>query len=125
MNQRTNIIPPDVEYHRVLAGEKRRIGRGILAIMLLIGGMMFFSLVLAAIAAAVNAAMGVDGPAANNPLIYATGMLSLALLIPWSMLIQRWLYGVKGRRCTRWSRGSGSTSSGGRWLSFFRRGSST
>ncbi|MGP9501935.1 lysostaphin resistance A-like protein [Specibacter sp. AOP5-B1-6] len=96
MNQRTNIIPPDVEYHRVLAGEKRRIGRGILAIMLLIGGMMFFSLVLAAIAAAVNAAMGVDGPAANNPLIYATGMLSLALLIPWSMLIQRWLYGVKG-----------------------------
>jgi uncharacterized protein len=29
MNQLTNHIPPDVEYHRVLAGEKRRIGRGV------------------------------------------------------------------------------------------------
>ncbi|MGO2521489.1 MAG: hypothetical protein ACTH8F_15320 [Microbacterium sp.] len=67
MSQRTNIIPPDVEYHRVLAGEKRRIGRGILAIVLLIGGMLLFGLALAAVAAAVNAAIGADGPAANDP----------------------------------------------------------
>lgn len=95
MSRRANIIPPEVEYHRVLAGEKRRIGRGILAIVLLVGGLLLFSVVLAAAAGAVNAAMGIDGPAANNPLVHATGMLSLAFLIPWSMLIQRWLYGVK------------------------------
>ena len=96
MNYRTNIIPPEVEYHRVLAGEKRRVGRGILAIVLLIGGLLFFSIVLAGTAAAVNAAIGVNGPAANNPLVHAAGMASVALLIPWSMLLQRWLYGVKG-----------------------------
>ena len=98
MNPRTNIIPPEVEYHRVLAGEKRRIGRGIIAIVLLIGGLLLFSIVLAAAAAAVNAATGSASTSApaNSPLVHAAGMASVAFLIPWSMLIQRWLYGVKG-----------------------------
>ena len=37
-------VPPGVEYHRVLAGEERHVGRGILAIALLLGGMLVFSI---------------------------------------------------------------------------------
>jgi hypothetical protein len=96
MSQRTETIAPDVEYHRVLAGEKRRIGRGILAIALLIGGMFFFNIVFAVAAAGVDAAVGTEGHAAYTPLMHAAGMASVAMLIPWSMFIQRWLYGLKG-----------------------------
>ena len=39
-------VPPGVEYHRVLAGEKRRVGRGILAIVLLLAGLFAFSFVI-------------------------------------------------------------------------------
>ncbi|MGM7666058.1 lysostaphin resistance A-like protein [Microbacterium sp. A93] len=95
MNQRTKIIPPDVEYHRVLAGEKRRIGRGILAIVLLIGGMLFFSILFSAVVTMVQGSRA-DGTVAYTPLFHAAGMASVAILIPWSMLIQRWLYGLKG-----------------------------
>lgn len=96
MGQRTRSIAPDVEYHRVLAGEKRRIGRGILAIVLLVGGMFFFNIVFTAVAAAVDIAIGTDPGRTYTPLIHAAGMASVAMLIPWSMFIQRWLYGVKG-----------------------------
>ena len=96
MNHRTNTIPPEVEYHRVLAGEKRRIGRGILAIALLIGGLLLISIVAVAAATALDGAIGTDGGPEYSPLIHAAGLASVAFLIPWSMLIQRWLYGVKG-----------------------------
>lgn len=95
MNQRTNTIPPEVEYHRVLAGEKRRVGRGIFAIVLLIGGMYFFSLLFSLAAGLVDGAIGTSEPGAYTPLLHAAGMASIAVLIPWSMLLQRWLYGVK------------------------------
>lgn len=36
MNQRTNTIPPEVEYHRVLAGEKRRVGRGMPGVVIVL-----------------------------------------------------------------------------------------
>lgn len=96
MNRRTNIIPPEVEYHRVLAGEKRRIGRGILAIALLIGGMLLFGVIATLAAAVVDAAIGTDGRQGYSPMAHTLGLASVALLLPWSMLIQRWLYGVKG-----------------------------
>jgi len=97
MNPHPNTLPPDVEYHRVLAGDKRRMGRGVLAIALLIGGMLFFNILFSAVAAMVDpAVVGPDGRAAYTPVLHAAGMASLAVLIPWSMLIQRWLYGVKG-----------------------------
>ena len=95
-NQLTNTIPPEAEYHRVLAGEERRVGRGILAIVLLIGGMFFFNIVFTAAAVLVDGATGRSEPGAYTPLLHASGMASLAVLIPWSMLIQRWLYGAKG-----------------------------
>ena len=94
MNRRS--IPPDVEYHRVLAGEKRRIGRGILAIVLLLAGLLLFSMILAVAAGMVDAAIGTEDRVAYTPLVHAAGLASVGLMIPWSMLIQRWLYGVKG-----------------------------
>ena len=94
MNHRTSTVAPRTEYHRVLAGESRRIGRGILAILLLVVGMMVSAIVLTAAAAAVDAANGTEARAWSTPLVHAAGLASVALLIPWSMFIQRWLYGV-------------------------------
>jgi membrane protease YdiL (CAAX protease family) len=85
-----------VEYHRGLVSDKRRIGRGILAIVLLIGGMQLFVYMLAIIATLVDTAIGTQTRAGYTPLVNAAGAFSVALLIPWSMLIQRWLYGVRG-----------------------------
>lgn len=96
MSRATSTVPPEREYHRVLAGEKRRIARGVLAILLVMGGLTFFTIVFAAAAAAVDAAVGRDAGSAYSPLVHAAGIGAVALLIPWSMFIQRWLYGVKG-----------------------------
>lgn len=87
-------VPAGVEYHRVLAGPHRRIGRGILAIALLLIGMLVFSVALAMGAAQVDGAIGVEGRSAYTPLGHAAAMASIALLAPWSMLIQRMLYGL-------------------------------
>ncbi|WP_405093136.1 CPBP family intramembrane metalloprotease [Micromonospora sp. NBC_01392] len=93
-------VPSGVEYHRVLAGDKRRIGRGILAISLLLAGFVIFPTVLGRAAAAIDVQQGNTPPILGGtdytPLYHASTMLSLGLLIPWSMLIQRWLYGVPG-----------------------------
>lgn len=94
-------VPAGVEYHRVLAGEKRRIGRGILAIVLLLAGLVVFPTVIARGAAVIDLQMGnttpiLPGGTDYTPLYHASTMFSLALLIPWSMCIQRWLYGVRG-----------------------------
>ncbi|MFC4565773.1 CPBP family intramembrane glutamic endopeptidase [Nocardiopsis mangrovi] len=93
-------IAPGAEYHRVLAGEKRHIGRGILAIALLLAGMFVFSFAIVQAAAFIDARMGYTNPASGGtdytPVYHGLSMFSLALLIPWSMCIQWWLYGVKG-----------------------------
>ncbi|MEU8023545.1 CPBP family intramembrane glutamic endopeptidase [Micromonospora haikouensis] len=93
-------VPTGVEYHRVLAGDKRRIGRGVLAIILLLAGLVIFPTVLGRAAALIDVRMGNTPPILGGtdytPLYHASSMLSLGLLIPWSMLIQRWLYGVPG-----------------------------
>ncbi|WP_191906788.1 CPBP family intramembrane glutamic endopeptidase [Microbacterium lushaniae] len=96
MKDLANTVPSNVEYHRVLAGEKRRIGRGILAIVLLIAGLLLSSIVLVAGAGVIDAAIGTDGRAGYTPLAHAAALVSVGLMIPWSMLLQRWLYGVKG-----------------------------
>lgn len=87
-------IPRGIEYHRALAGEKRRIGRGILAIVLVLAGLVGFAIGLRVIADTIDAE--VLGRSGYTPLSYGAGMLALALLIPWSMGIQRVLYGVRG-----------------------------
>ncbi|GAB2451984.1 hypothetical protein GCM10027162_56220 [Streptomyces incanus] len=47
------------------------------------------TVVLTAIAALVDSGIGTEGSLAYTPLIHAAGMVSVALLIPWSMAIQR------------------------------------
>lgn len=93
----TPSVPPGVEYHRVLAGEERRIGRGVLAIVLLAAGLVVLPTVIGlAIARFEGSTPPVLRGTDYSPLYHAGSMLSLALLAPWSMLIQRWLYGVPG-----------------------------
>jgi membrane protease YdiL (CAAX protease family) len=77
----------------MLAGEERRIGRGLLAIVLLVGGMFGAIQVLYLLAVWIDGSIRTE-PQALTPLTLASGLVATALLIPWSMLIQRWLYGV-------------------------------
>lgn len=100
-NRGTVSVPEQVPYHRVLVSSKRRILRGILAILLLIGGMYFFAIAFSLIASEIDTRFfGRVNPAGggtdNTPVFMASNFLAIAMLIPLSMLIQRWLYGVKG-----------------------------
>ncbi|WP_051759669.1 CPBP family intramembrane glutamic endopeptidase [Herbidospora cretacea] len=93
-------IPPGLPYHLVLTGERRRVGRGVLALVLLLAGLFGFGGVISVIGSAVDASMGranpISGGAEFTPVYHAANLVSIALLIPWSMLLQRWLYGVRG-----------------------------
>lgn len=86
-----------VEYHRVLAGEKRRIGLGVLAIALVIGGMFGAIQVFFFLGIWLDSLILPNGtPTGLSPIIFASTLVATALVTPWSMLIQRWLYGVPG-----------------------------
>lgn len=92
----TRGVPTGVEYHRVLAGEKRRIPRGLLTIALLLIGFVASSV------AFIEAAEVIDRQVLGReesftPLRHVAGSLSLVLLIPYSMLLQRVLYGASPR----------------------------
>ena len=93
-------VPEGVPYHLVLARDQRRIGRGILAIVLLHAGLVGFGFVFAQLGGQIDLMLGRDsivtGGTGFTPVTLATTYASTALLIPWSMFIQRWLYGVKG-----------------------------
>jgi membrane protease YdiL (CAAX protease family) len=89
-------VPAGVEYHRVYAGARRGILRGIVAIALLVIGLIGFAVLLDAMSVIVDRELfGRSGP--SSPLKQAAGALSLALLIPYCMLLQRVLYGVPPR----------------------------
>lgn len=90
-----NRVPAGVEYHRVYAGDKRRILHGVAAIVLLLAGLIVLAQACLAGAAAIDAHL--LGRTGFTPLQLAAGAFSLALLIPYSMLLQVWLYGVPAR----------------------------
>jgi uncharacterized protein len=100
----TDLRPPPVvqgvPYHRVLAGEKRRIGRGVLALVLLVVGMLGAAVLVQLLGARLDAALGTNSVANGGteftPIFHAANLLPIALVIPISMLIQRRLYGVPG-----------------------------
>lgn len=92
---RADDVPHDVEYHRVYAGSERRIGRGLIAIAALIAGLVVFAQICLAVASAIDTRL--LGRTGFTPLQFAAGSLSLALLIPYSMVLQRWLYGLPAR----------------------------
>lgn len=89
-------VPADVEYHRVYAGRKSGIGRGIAALVLLIGGLLVFGTAIAFAGAGIDSALGNDsalfGGSEYTPIMHASTLLGIAVILPWSMLIQRWLY---------------------------------
>lgn len=93
-------VPPGVPYHRVLARDKRQIWRGIAALVLFMGGMFAFSFAVGILGAFIDLALGRSsvllGGDEFTPITMASALLGIALLLPWSMLIQRWLYGVRG-----------------------------
>ncbi|MEV4172761.1 CPBP family intramembrane glutamic endopeptidase [Nonomuraea sp. NPDC049709] len=75
-------------------------GRGILAIALLMAGFVLFPTGIGMALGLIDVQMGNTPPILGGtdytPLYHAGSMIALGLLIPWSMLIQRWLYGVPG-----------------------------
>ena len=86
-------VPAGVEYHRVLVGDKRRIPRDLLTIVLLLAGFIGFSVGLIELATTIDReVLGRDE--SFTPLRHVAGSLALALLIPYSMLLQRLFYGV-------------------------------
>ncbi|ADB33449.1 Abortive infection protein [Kribbella flavida DSM 17836] len=87
--------PAAVEYHRVYAGEKRRVLRGVLAIVLLVVGLVGFAQLFLFGARVVDTQ--ILGRTGFTPLQQTAGALSLAVLIPYCMLLQRLLYGVPAR----------------------------
>lgn len=93
-------VPPGVEYHRVLAGEERRIGRGILAIALLLGGMFGAVLVFQAAGTWIDGILWPGTPGDERvvftPAAHTLSLVAVALVVPWSMFLQRRLYGIPG-----------------------------
>lgn len=90
---RTPAVPAGLEYHRAYATEERRILRGLVAIALLLVGFVGFAVLFGRLSEVVDAALFArSGP--STPLRQAAGALALAALIPYSMLVQRLLYGV-------------------------------
>ncbi len=93
-------VPSGVEYHRILAGDRRQVGRGILAILLSLAGLVIFPVVILRVLGPIDQQFGNTTPILGGtdytPLYHAGSMLSLGLLMPWNMFIQRWLYGVPG-----------------------------
>ena len=99
-DSRSAMIPPGVPYHRVLAKDERRIGRGVLALVLLLVGLFGFGGLLSYLGSLLDASSGRSSPISGGteftPVYQAANLVSIALLVPWSMLIQRRLYGVRG-----------------------------
>lgn len=94
------VVPGGTEYHRVLATERRRVGRGIGAIVVLLVGFFAFSTAAVTGASLIEARRGYQTPALGGtdytPLYHLAAFGSIAVLIPWSMFLQRWFYGVRG-----------------------------
>jgi uncharacterized protein len=88
-------VPADREYHRAYVGEDRKIVRGVVAIVLLFAGLIVFAQLCLAVAATIDTRL--LGRTGFTPLTHAAGVFSLVLLIPYSMLLQRWLYGLPAR----------------------------
>lgn len=90
---RPNLAGPSaVEYLRVYAGEKRRILRGLLTIVLLMVGLVGFAQLFIFIATVIDT--DVLGRSGFTPLKQAAGAVALGVLIPYAMVIQRVLYKV-------------------------------
>ena len=86
-------VPAGVEYHRVYAGARHGILRGVVAIALLMVGLIGLAMLFDGVSVLLDRELfGRSGP--STPLKQAAGALALAALIPYCMLLQRVLFGV-------------------------------
>lgn len=89
-------VPNGVEYHRVFAGEHRRILRGVATIALLALGVIGFGALFNGAATILDREL-FERTGPSTPLKQAFGALSMAVLIPYAMLLQRVFYRVPAR----------------------------
>jgi uncharacterized protein len=95
MTTATSRVLAETEYHRVYAGDERQIVRGLVTIILLFAGLIGLAQLCLAVASTIDTQL--LGRTGFTPLQHAAGAFALALLIPYSMLLQRWLYGIPAR----------------------------
>lgn len=95
MTTATSQVLAETEYHRVYAGDERQIVRGLVTIILLFAGLIGLAQLCLAVASTIDTQL--LGRTGFTPLQHAAGAFALALLIPYSMLLQRWLYGIPAR----------------------------
>lgn len=93
------VIPAGLEYQQVVAATRPAWWRGVLAIVLILIGLFGIGIIMQTIGAIVNDALGLlkAGEVGFTPISHLSGLVGVALLIPWSMLVQRWVYGVSMR----------------------------
>ncbi|MCG3419966.1 CPBP family intramembrane glutamic endopeptidase [Oceanobacillus jordanicus] len=101
MKKSNREVPSGVPYHRVMVSNKPQFLRGVIAFILLIGGMFIFILGFSLIGGEIDSRVfgrtsPVNGGTDYTPIYMASNFLAVGLLIPWSMVLQRWLYGMKG-----------------------------
>lgn len=88
--------PVGTGYHRTIAETRPQAWRGIVALLLLLAGLVGFGLILTPIGILIDSLAGrspiVDGTFVLSPVVFASNMIALALLTPWSMLLQRWFF---------------------------------
>lgn len=85
------------EYHRALAGYPRPIARGIGAIVVLLIGYFVISFAVGAVGRLSEVALygqnvALAGGSRFTPITFIAVFSAPALLVPWSMLVQRWFY---------------------------------
>lgn len=93
---------PAHKYQQRLAMERPAVWRGIVALVLLMGGLLAFSAIGGAIGLTVDLITGrwdpsTTGTPGMTPALLAGSLGGLAMLTPWSMLLQKWLFKVPAR----------------------------
>lgn len=93
-------LPPH-EYQQRLAVERPKAWRGIVALLLLVIGVLVFSGIGGVAAVTIDLITGrmdpMDPSPAMTPALLAGTMAGLAMLTPWSMLLQKWFFKVPMR----------------------------
>ncbi|MEV0082933.1 hypothetical protein [Saccharopolyspora sp. NPDC050642] len=93
-------IPAGLEYQQVVAATNPAWWRGVIAILLIIAGLFVLAVPVQILGALLNTSLGLvdpSAPPAFTPITHLTNLVGVALLIPWSMLVHRWLLGVRPR----------------------------
>lgn len=91
--------PAGTTYPAQLAVMRPAWWRGLLAIVLIVVGLVVLGLTMQILGAMLNDSLGLleAGEVGFTPLSHLSGLLGVALVIPWSMLVHRWVFGASVR----------------------------